>query len=83
MLLIFFSNLVVFKSLSPNHSMHNLYTKFFKILEVCKPFSNKFVNEKGNIPCARIIGKISAQTVSQYVNCVNGRPVGRIRCTLN
>ena len=25
--------------------MHNLYTKFVKILEICKQFSNKFVNE--------------------------------------
>ena len=27
-----FSNLVVFKTLSPNHRMYNLYTKFVKIL---------------------------------------------------
>ena len=26
-----FSNLVVFKTLSPNHRMYNLYTKFVKI----------------------------------------------------
>ena len=45
-----FSNLVVSKLLSSNHRMHNLYTKFVKILEICKQFSNKFVNEKGNIP---------------------------------
>ena len=29
-----FSNLVVFKTLSPNHRMYNLYTKFVKILEI-------------------------------------------------
>ncbi|MGM9705915.1 MAG: IS982 family transposase, partial [Prevotella sp.] len=45
-----FSNLVVTKLLNLNHRMHNLYTKFTKILEICKQFSNKFVNEKGNIP---------------------------------
>lgn len=30
--------------------MHNLYTKFVKIIEICKQFSNKFVNETVNIP---------------------------------
>ena len=34
-----FSNLVVIKKLSSNHRMHNLYTKFVKILEICKQFS--------------------------------------------
>ena len=42
-----FSNLVATKLLSSNHRMHNLYTKFVKILEICKQSSNKFVNEKG------------------------------------
>ena len=32
-----FSNLVVFKTLSSNHRMYTLYTKFVKILEICKP----------------------------------------------
>ena len=31
-----FSNLVVFKTLSPNHRMYTLYTNFVKILEICK-----------------------------------------------
>ena len=31
-----FSNLVVIKTLSSNHRMYNLYTKFVKILEICK-----------------------------------------------
>ena len=31
-----FSNLVVLKTLSSNHRMYNLYTKFVKILEICK-----------------------------------------------
>ncbi len=29
-----FSNLVVLKTLSSNHRMYNLYTKFVKILEI-------------------------------------------------
>ena len=33
-----FSNLVVIKKLSSNHRMYNLYTKFVKILEICKQF---------------------------------------------
>lgn len=39
--------------------MHNLYTKFVKILEICKQYSNKFVNEKGNIPRPGPIPKFS------------------------
>ena len=45
-----FSKLVVTKLLISNHRMHNLYTKFVKILEICKQFSNNLVNEQGNIP---------------------------------
>ncbi len=39
--------------------MHNLYTKFAKILEICKQFSEKLVNEKGNIPRRGPIPKFS------------------------
>lgn len=45
-----FSNLVATKLLNLNHRMHNLYTKFVKILEICKQFSKNLVNEHGNIP---------------------------------
>ena len=45
-----FSNLVVFKTLSSNHRMYNLYTKFVKILEICKQLSKKLTNESGNVP---------------------------------
>ena len=31
----------------------------------------------------RIIGKISALTVLQYINYINGRPLGRIKYALN
>lgn len=44
-----FINLVLLKSLSLNHRMHNLYTKFVRILEICKQFSNNLVNDQGNI----------------------------------
>ena len=39
--------------------MHNLYTKFAKILEICKQLSDKLVNEKGNIPRRGPISKFS------------------------
>lgn len=54
-----FSNLAVAKLLNLNHRMHNLYTKFTKILEICKQFYYKFVNEKGNIPRRSPIPKFS------------------------
>lgn len=44
-----FSNLVRVKTLSSNHRMYNLYTKFVKILEICKQFSENLVNESGNV----------------------------------
>ena len=54
-----FSNLVVSKTLSPNHRMYNLYTKFVKILEICKQFSENLVNESGNVPRRGPIPKFS------------------------
>ena len=30
--------------------MYNLYTKFIKIIEICKQFSENLVNELGNVP---------------------------------
>ena len=44
-----FINLVLPRSLSLNHRMHNLYTKFVRILEICKQFSHNLVNAEGNI----------------------------------
>ena len=52
-------NLVVFKTLSPNHRMYNLYTKFVKILEICKHFSENLVNESGNVPRRGPVPKFS------------------------
>ena len=38
------------KKLSYHQYMYNLYTKFIKILEICKQFSQNLVNVAGNIP---------------------------------
>ena len=32
---------------------------------------------------ARIVGKISALTILQYVNFINNKPIGRIKYALN
>ena len=45
-----FSNLLKSKPLSTNPRICNLYTKFVKILEICKQFSHNLVNKQGNIP---------------------------------
>ena len=39
--------------------MHNLYTKFVKILEICKQFSENIVNESGNVPRRGPVPKFS------------------------
>ena len=54
-----FSNSVVFKTLSSNHRMNNLYAKFVKILEICKHFSENLVNESGNVPRRGPVPKFS------------------------
>ena len=54
-----FSNLVEAKTLSSNHRMYNLYTKFVKILEICKQFSENLVNESGNVPRRGPVPKFS------------------------
>ena len=54
-----FSNLLVTKTLSLNRCMYNLYTKFVKILEICKQFSENLVNESGNVPRRGPVPKFS------------------------
>ena len=54
-----FSNLVMNNTLSSIHRMYNLYTKFIKILEICKQFSVNLVNELGNVPRRGPIPKFS------------------------
>ena len=46
-----FGNLVVAKLLNTNPRMHNLYTKFAKILEICKQLSDKLVRSKLRKEC--------------------------------
>ena len=79
-----FSNLVVSKTLSPNHRMYNLYTKFVKILEICKQFSENLVNELGNVPRRGPVPKFSdlevvalsltAETDAAEKRCAEYRP---------
>ena len=54
-----FSNLAAIKTLSSNHRMYNLCTKFVKILEICKQFSENLVNESGNVPRRGPVPKFS------------------------
>ena len=54
-----FSNLVIFKTLSSNHRMYNLYTKLVKILEIRKQFSENLINESGNVSRRGHIPKFS------------------------
>ena len=54
-----FSNLVVIKTLSSSNRMYNLYTKFVKILDICKQFSENLVNESGNVPRCGPVPKFS------------------------
>ena len=39
--------------------MYNLYTKFVKVLDICKQYSENLVNELGNIPRRGLIPKFS------------------------
>ena len=54
-----FSKLATSKLITSNHHMHNLYTKFIKILGICKQFSNNLVNEQGNVPRRGPVPKFS------------------------
>ena len=54
-----FFYLVLFKTLSSNHRMYSPYTKFVKILEICKKFSYGLVNDLGNIPRRGVVPRFS------------------------
>ena len=47
--------LVYLSSHATNHyfipNWGNIYTKFIKILEICKQFSENLANESGSVPC--------------------------------
>lgn len=58
-----FRNLVMIKTLNPNHRIYNLYTKFVKTIEICKQFFKNIINESSNL---------------QYVNYINNKSIGRI-----
>ena len=45
-----FSDLVELKTSSSTHRKYSLHTKFVKILEIHKHFSENLVNESGNVP---------------------------------
>ena len=56
--------------------MYNLYTKFVKILEICKQFSENLVNEFGNVPRRSPVPKFSDLEVLQEENVAKwGVPV--------
>ena len=57
--LLIFRNLLVFKTLSSNQRMYNLYTKLVKILEVCKQISVNLVNELSNVSRRGNVSKFS------------------------
>lgn len=52
-----FSNLMMPNPLSFDYHTYNLYTKFVKILEICKQYSKKLVNKHCNIPCFSSVPK--------------------------
>lgn len=54
------------KSLSFNHCMYNFYTKFVKILEICKQYSKNLVNENGNISRSGPVPKFSDLEVTVF-----------------
>ena len=49
--------------------MYNLYTKFVKILEICKHFSENLVNESGNVPRRGPVPKFSDLEVVALHSC--------------
>ena len=53
-----FSNLVVFRSLSLNQDMHNLYTKFVKNIEIYKQFSE---NLSMNMPTFLAVARLNSR----------------------
>lgn len=54
------------KPLSFNHCMYNFYTKFVKILEICKQYSKNLVNEHGNISRSGPVPKFSDLEVTVF-----------------
>ena len=63
----FICNLVLLNTLSYKISMHNLYTNFVKILDICKLFSQDLVNEQGR--------RVNQQ-VQNYKTCLKNSRFG-------
>lgn len=61
-----FSNLMMPNPLSFDHHTYNLYTKFVKILEICKQYSKNLVNEHGNISRSGPVPKFSDLEVTVF-----------------
>ena len=65
------------------------FAKAIKRIEpICSQLTEQFMTVRNyakitNGLFARIIGKISALTVLQYVNYINGKLIGRIKYALN
>lgn len=58
-ILLIFSNLMVTKLLNSNRLMHNLYTIYVNIINMCKTFSKGIVNEHGNIFRVGVVPRLS------------------------
>lgn len=65
-ILLIYSNSVMTKPLSFNHCMYNFYTKFVKILEICKQYSKNLVNDHGNISRSGPVPKFSDLEVTVF-----------------
>ena len=53
-----------------------------KKLYILQIFSNRNYAKQTDGLFARIIGKISALTVAQYINYLNNQPIGRVKYAL-
>ena len=54
-----FSKLKVAKLLINKYRMHNLYTIFAKILNICKQIAGNLVNESGNVSRRGVVPQFS------------------------
>lgn len=58
-ILLIFSKLKVAKLLINKYRMHNLYTIFAKILNICKQIAGNLVNESGNVSRRGVVPQFS------------------------
>lgn len=62
-MLLIFSGLVAFRLLSSNQDMHNLYTKFVKIIEIYKQFSE---NLSTNMPTFLAVARLYSRFLGSF-----------------